>query len=165
MEKRQSPQFREMGLVVLMLLCLTTTVPTSVSIQQGGGAEELVSSQPRKWQDRVIEVKGGPESVVWIVQLSDLHFSVHHPERALDFKKIVGPALKMINPSLVLITGDLTGIIICVFYFSFVGEFECLLIPSFIVFVESWDLDYVKCACIYRASTSIPILENRVEEF
>eukprot|EP00258_Populus_trichocarpa_P009564 XP_002316178.3 putative metallophosphoesterase At3g03305 [Populus trichocarpa] len=108
MEKRQSPQFREMGLVVLMLLCLTTTVPTSVSIQQGGGAEELVSSQPRKWQDRVIEVKGGPESVVWIVQLSDLHFSVHHPERALDFKKIVGPALKMINPSLVLITGDLT---------------------------------------------------------
>ncbi|KAJ6900049.1 hypothetical protein NC652_026252 [Populus alba x Populus x berolinensis] len=109
MEKRQSPQFREMGLVVLMLLCLSTTMPTSVSIQQeGGGAEELVSSQPRKWQDRVIEVKGGPESVVWIVQLSDLHFSVHHPERALDFKKIVGPALKMINPSLVLITGDLT---------------------------------------------------------
>lgn len=84
-------------------------MPASVSIQQeGGGAEELVSSQPRKWQDRVIEVKGGPESVVWIVQLSDLHFSVHHPERALDFKKIVGPALKMINPSLVLITGDLT---------------------------------------------------------
>ncbi|KAJ6902419.1 hypothetical protein NC651_020028 [Populus alba x Populus x berolinensis] len=55
-----------------------------------------------------LEVKGGPESIIWIVQLSDLHFSVHHPERALDFKRIVGPALKMINPSLVLITGDLT---------------------------------------------------------
>ena len=95
MEKRQSPQFREMGLVVLMLLCLSTTMPASVSIQQeGGGAEELVSSQPRNWQDRVIEVKGGPESVVWIVQLSDLHFSVHHPERALDFKRIVGLLLR-----------------------------------------------------------------------
>lgn len=60
---------------------------------------------------RVIAVKGGPESVIWTVQLSDLHFSVHHPERASDFKKIVGPSLSMINPSLVLITGDLTGII------------------------------------------------------
>ncbi|CAK7325973.1 unnamed protein product [Dovyalis caffra] len=109
MEKQQPPQFREMGIVVLMLLCLFTTIRTSVSIQQEeGGAEELISSQPKKREDRVIEVKGGPESVIWIVQLSDLHFSVHHPERALDFKKIVGPALKMINPSLVLITGDLT---------------------------------------------------------
>ncbi|KAL5836655.1 hypothetical protein ACOSQ3_013824 [Xanthoceras sorbifolium] len=57
---------------------------------------------------RVIGVEGGPESVVWVVQLSDLHFSVHHPDRASDFKKLVGPALSMINPSLVLITGDLT---------------------------------------------------------
>ncbi|KAJ1443587.1 Metallo-dependent phosphatase-like [Sesbania bispinosa] len=59
-------------------------------------------------EERVIEVKGGPDSVVWVVQLSDLHFSVHHPDRALDFNKYVGPALSMINPSLVLITGDLT---------------------------------------------------------
>ncbi|KAL9402278.1 hypothetical protein Peur_006127 [Populus x canadensis] len=91
-----------------MLLCIFTAISTSVSIQQEGGAEELISSSPRKWEDRVIEVKGGPESIIWIVQLSDLHFSVHHPERALDFKRIVAPALKMINPSLVLITGDLT---------------------------------------------------------
>ncbi|XP_050380503.1 putative metallophosphoesterase At3g03305 isoform X2 [Argentina anserina] len=56
----------------------------------------------------VIDVKGAPESVVWAVQLSDLHFSVHHPQRATDFSNLVGPALSMINPSLVLITGDLT---------------------------------------------------------
>ncbi|KAM7272316.1 hypothetical protein ACFE04_026979 [Oxalis oulophora] len=56
----------------------------------------------------ILDVKGGPESVIWIVQLSDLHFSVHHPDRALDFNSIVGPTLSMINPSLVLITGDLT---------------------------------------------------------
>lgn len=57
----------------------------------------------------VEHVRGGPDSVVWVVQLSDLHFSVHHPNRALDFAKLVGPALSVINPSLVLITGDLTG--------------------------------------------------------
>ncbi|KAL5767133.1 hypothetical protein ACOSQ2_013916 [Xanthoceras sorbifolium] len=62
---------------------------------------------------RVIGVEGGPESLVWVVQLSDLHFSVHHPDRASDFKKLVGPALSMINPSLVLITGDLTGLLFC----------------------------------------------------
>ncbi|XP_039119324.1 LOW QUALITY PROTEIN: putative metallophosphoesterase At3g03305 [Dioscorea cayenensis subsp. rotundata] len=56
----------------------------------------------------VIDVKGEPGSVVWVVQLSDLHFSFFHPERALDFKRLIGPALSMINPSLVLITGDLT---------------------------------------------------------
>ncbi|KAH9606746.1 hypothetical protein KSS87_009529 [Heliosperma pusillum] len=57
---------------------------------------------------RVIQVKGGPDSVIWVVQLSDLHFSVHHPQRALDFINFVGPTLSFINPSLVLITGDLT---------------------------------------------------------
>lgn len=57
---------------------------------------------------RVIEARAG-QDLIWVVQLSDLHFSVHHPERALDFKNIVGPALSLINPSLVLITGDLTG--------------------------------------------------------
>ncbi|XP_031477730.1 putative metallophosphoesterase At3g03305 [Nymphaea colorata] len=56
----------------------------------------------------VVEVRGDPSGVVWVVQLSDLHFSVHHPERAADFSRIVGPALASINPSLVLITGDLT---------------------------------------------------------
>lgn len=56
----------------------------------------------------MIGVKGGPQSVVWVVQLSDLHFSVFNPDRAQDFKRLVGPALAMINPSLVLITGDLT---------------------------------------------------------
>ncbi|QCE12455.1 putative metallophosphoesterase At3g03305 [Vigna unguiculata] len=58
--------------------------------------------------DGVTHIKEGPDSVVWVVQLSDLHFSVHHTNRALDFAEFVGPALSVINPSLVLITGDLT---------------------------------------------------------
>ncbi|KAK9673507.1 hypothetical protein RND81_12G171700 [Saponaria officinalis] len=57
---------------------------------------------------RVIQVKGDPDSVIWIVQFSDLHFSVHHPDRALDFMNFVGQFLSFVNPSLVLITGDLT---------------------------------------------------------
>jgi len=62
--------------------------------------------------ETVIEPKGTPDSVVWVVQLSDLHLSVHHPNRAHDFTNLVGHALSIINPSLVLITGDLTGTII-----------------------------------------------------
>lgn len=58
---------------------------------------------------RVIEVEGSPDDLVWAVQLSDLHFSVHHPRRARDFRDFVGPALSFIKPSLVLLTGDLTG--------------------------------------------------------
>ena len=57
----------------------------------------------------VVEVSGAPDGVVWVAQISDLHFSVHHPERAYDFRRYVGPALAMVNPDLVLITGDLTG--------------------------------------------------------
>ncbi|XP_073000274.1 putative metallophosphoesterase At3g03305 isoform X1 [Typha latifolia] len=68
----------------------------------------LSSTTSSSDEGTVIEVEGGPNSVVWVVQLSDLHFSVFHPERAFDFRRYVGPALSMINPSLVLITGDLT---------------------------------------------------------
>jgi hypothetical protein len=32
-----------------------------------------------------------------MVQLSDLHFSVHHPERAYDFRLPVGPTLAMVD--------------------------------------------------------------------
>lgn len=66
----------------------------------------------------IINLKGSPHDVVWIVQFSDLHFSVHHPERALDFQNLVGPTLAMINPSLVFITGDLTG------YFALLSLFK-----------------------------------------
>lgn len=73
-------------------------------------------SEPTNWTNRkIVDAKGGPQSLIWVVQLSDLHFSVHHPDRALQFRDFVGPALAMINPSLVLITGDLTGSALSVF--------------------------------------------------
>ena len=58
---------------------------------------------------QVVEVPGEPGSVVWAAQLSDLHLSAFHPERAADFRRRVGDALAVVNPALVLITGDLTG--------------------------------------------------------
>ncbi|KAL9234860.1 hypothetical protein vseg_009679 [Gypsophila vaccaria] len=57
---------------------------------------------------RVIQVKDDPNSVIWIVQFSDLHFSVHHSDRAHDFLNFVPQILSFLNPNLVLITGDLT---------------------------------------------------------
>lgn len=126
--------FGKMGtiftLVMLLCLCLTTNSHEAARIieqqQQEEEQEEAerqgFSSKPN-WNNnnnrRVIDVKGGPESVVWVVQLSDLHFSVHNPDRALDFNTIVGPALSMINPSLVLVTGDLTGFHRALFSLSF----------------------------------------------
>ncbi|KAH7511157.1 hypothetical protein FEM48_ZijujUnG0025600 [Ziziphus jujuba var. spinosa] len=95
-----------MGISNLMLLLCFIAIGIGIPSFHADAAAE-----GGRWQSnyrKVIDVEGGPESVVWIVQLSDLHFSVHHPDRALDFKRIVGPTLSFINPSLVLITGDLT---------------------------------------------------------
>ncbi|GFZ11357.1 Calcineurin-like metallo-phosphoesterase superfamily protein [Actinidia rufa] len=87
-----------MGMVLLVLsLCFLSTSTLSYP-----ATEEIPKSNLLN-ENEIIEVKGGPEDVVWLVQLSDLHFSVHHPERTRHFKDIVGPSLSMINPSLVLI--------------------------------------------------------------
>ncbi|KAI9157615.1 hypothetical protein LWI28_025232 [Acer negundo] len=98
---------------IFLLLSFTTlafhgTATTHQQQQEGSLSFSKEANHGGGGKGRVIGVEGGPESVVWVVQLSDLHFSVHHPDRALDFKRLVGPALSMINPSLVLITGDLT---------------------------------------------------------
>lgn len=126
--------FGKMGtiltLMMLLCLCLTTNSHEAARVieqkqqQEQEEAERQGFSSKPNWNNnnnnrRVIDVKGGPESVVWVVQLSDLHFSVHNPDRALDFNTIVGPALSMINPSLVLITGDLTGFHHTLFSHSF----------------------------------------------
>lgn len=88
--------------VLLLIIPMNfLTISNAISVHQILEGSEQESR-------RVIDVNGGPDSVVWVVQLSDLHFSVHHPDRAADFKKLVGPALSMIKPSLVLLTGDLT---------------------------------------------------------
>lgn len=95
--------------ILLALVAVVGSAPSSVA-----GDERAVA-----------EVSGAPEGVVWVAQLSDLHFSVHHPERAYDFRRYVGPALSMVNPDLVFITGDLTG---ALYMFSSLAPFSFLLL-------------------------------------
>ncbi|WVZ67871.1 hypothetical protein U9M48_016890 [Paspalum notatum var. saurae] len=78
--------------------------PLLLALAAAAITQSAVSRDARE----VVEVSGAPDGVVWVAQLSDLHFSVHHPERAYDFRRYVGPALAIVNPDLVLITGDLT---------------------------------------------------------
>lgn len=92
-------------ITILLLLLLSFHNCSSFSIND--------SNQNEK-NKKIIELKF-ENDVVWIVQLSDLHFSVHHPDRASDFMKFVSSTLSVINPSLVIITGDLTGIVFSFF--------------------------------------------------
>ncbi|CAH8386202.1 unnamed protein product [Eruca vesicaria subsp. sativa] len=92
LQRRRRISLSSILLLIPLLISLYTT-RVSASIDESGR--------------RVIEARSG-QDLVWVVQLSDLHFSVHHPDRAIDFRNIVGPALSLINPSLVFITGDLT---------------------------------------------------------
>ncbi|KAL0317558.1 UNVERIFIED_CONTAM: putative metallophosphoesterase [Sesamum angustifolium] len=92
------------GITILLLLLIAIPFPPSSSSSSSSATSSSGNSSKRE----VIEVGGGPDDLVWVVQLSDLHFSVHHPERALEFQEIVGFALSFIKPSLVLLTGDLT---------------------------------------------------------
>ncbi|KAL3653961.1 hypothetical protein CASFOL_003642 [Castilleja foliolosa] len=92
-------------LLTLFAVQFAAAISSETQAQNGGSNSESGNSKKRE----VIELEGGgPDDLVWVVQLSDLHFSVHHPERARDFREIVGPTLSFIKPSLVLLTGDLT---------------------------------------------------------
>ncbi|XP_078441043.1 putative metallophosphoesterase At3g03305 isoform X2 [Wolffia australiana] len=48
------------------------------------------------------------DDLAWIVQVSDLHISEYHHDRAGDLDRLLAPALRVIQPSLVIISGDLT---------------------------------------------------------
>ncbi|XP_020257007.1 putative metallophosphoesterase At3g03305 [Asparagus officinalis] len=47
-------------------------------------------------------------NIAWVVQVSDLHISAYHHDRAEDLDRLLGPALRIIRPHLLLITGDIT---------------------------------------------------------
>ena len=101
-----SPQRRRRPLAAILF-----ALPLLLSVCARGGGDLR----------RVVEVPGEPGSVVWAAQLSDLHLSAFHPERAADFRRRVGDALAMVNPALVLITGDLTGRLPAFFPWRVVG--------------------------------------------
>ncbi|KAF5203070.1 Transmembrane protein [Thalictrum thalictroides] len=98
-----------MNLLLLLVICLSSIPSSAFSDYLRKNHEGIEEEKPNS--RNVINLEGdssSSSSVVWVVQLSDLHFNVHHPERASEFKRMVGPALAMIKPSLVFITGDLT---------------------------------------------------------
>ncbi|KAJ7522766.1 hypothetical protein O6H91_18G025700 [Diphasiastrum complanatum] len=80
----------------LIGVCCLYSLKISLATSESAGQFEIVSAE------------NGPPGVIWVVQLSDLHVSVNHPIRAHSLEKIMGKALSMIKPSLVIITGDLT---------------------------------------------------------
>ena len=51
----------------------------------------------------------GSENLIWWVQVSDVHVSVFNPSRIRDLEDFFIPAMQLIQPSAILITGDLTG--------------------------------------------------------
>ncbi|KAI5064264.1 hypothetical protein GOP47_0020934 [Adiantum capillus-veneris] len=81
------------GVLALLLCCLSSELQLSHAHSEHG--------------TQVIEANRS-EGPVWVVQLSDLHFSSYRPQRAFSFRKLLPPLLTLINPSLILITGDLT---------------------------------------------------------
>ncbi|GAB2211926.1 hypothetical protein Droror1_Dr00025265 [Drosera rotundifolia] len=89
-----------MILLILLFLSLATPFPTN--------SDQTHQPNLKPNSRQVIQVEGSPDSVAWVVQLSDTHFSVHHPDRARDFAELIGPALRVVRPDLVFVTGDLT---------------------------------------------------------
>lgn len=59
--------------------------------------------------------------VAWVVQISDLHLSAYHPDRASDLVRLLAPALRVIRPALLLITGDITGRLSLFFLIELLG--------------------------------------------
>lgn len=107
-------------ILILILVCsASASVNSESEIGAGrGGFRHQHHQEEENGVSREVfyYVEGEPSScsasdngdVAWVVQVSDLHLSAYHRERAEDLEKLLAPALNMIRPSLVLITGDLT---------------------------------------------------------
>lgn len=111
-------------ILILVLVCsASASVNTESEIGTGRGGFRHQHQNQHEEENGVSRevfyyVEGEPSScsasgdgdgdVAWVVQVSDLHLSAYHRERAEDLKKLLAPALNMIRPSLVLVTGDIT---------------------------------------------------------
>jgi predicted MPP superfamily phosphohydrolase len=67
----------------------------------------------------MLRMEGGPPGVVWVVQVSDIHISKWKPERGRSLRRALGHALKLIKPAIVLISGDLIGMLFLLWQFAF----------------------------------------------
>lgn len=95
-----SPSSIPTTMAVLLFFSIVSFFLTAVIGMGEGGAE--AGSPSREF----FRFNG---DVAWVVQVSDLHLSAYHPERGADLLRLLAPALRVIRPSLLLVTGDITG--------------------------------------------------------
>lgn len=88
----------------LRLFALALALSLALASLARGAQQHTILQDARE----VIQVDHAPEGLVWVVQLSDLHISSYHADRAQSLETFLGPLLALIKPALVLITGDLT---------------------------------------------------------
>ncbi|BBN11266.1 hypothetical protein MPTK1_5g10440 [Marchantia polymorpha subsp. ruderalis] len=86
-----------------VLICLVR-----IAEGDGGDLQQQLSDVDLGRVVKRLEDEKSRAGVSWVVQLSDLHVSKFHPERVEALRKLMGTILATIQPSLVLITGDLT---------------------------------------------------------
>lgn len=55
----------------------------------------------------VVAMEGAPPGVAWVVQMSDVHLSKWTPSRGRALRKALSQALKLIQPAIVVVSGDL----------------------------------------------------------
>ncbi|KAL6907531.1 hypothetical protein ACP4OV_002570 [Aristida adscensionis] len=89
----------ELPLPLALLLLLLVLLPSSASWAAAGDDDDASVSRS------AFPMEG---DVAWVVQVSDLHISAYHPERAADLARHLGGALRAIRPHLLLVTGDIT---------------------------------------------------------
>ncbi|PKA52355.1 Putative metallophosphoesterase [Apostasia shenzhenica] len=89
--------------VLLVLLLFFPSSPIHHFFSFVGG--ENPATETEKVSREFFPMEG---DVAWIVQVSDLHLSSYHPERAEDIMRLLAPALRAIQPALVFVTGDIT---------------------------------------------------------
>ena len=88
-----------MSELLLLLLALASVTP--VALHEVRGEEEPAPHPPP-----LCSAEGS--SVCWVVQVSDLHLSIAKPSREAELRDWADDVLRAVQPSAVVVTGDLT---------------------------------------------------------
>eukprot|EP00163_Fabomonas_tropica_P013794 TRINITY_DN2538_c0_g1_i2.p1 TRINITY_DN2538_c0_g1~~TRINITY_DN2538_c0_g1_i2.p1 ORF type:complete len:221 (-),score=29.04 TRINITY_DN2538_c0_g1_i2:217-879(-) len=100
---------------VILLLVILAGVFLPLAIFKRFLLPRAVPGHQVRWGSDVPKLNTFPgegydgNQLAWFIQVSDIHLSVYHPERAERFEQFVSSdVLKIIKPSMVFASGDLT---------------------------------------------------------